>query len=210
MTSVADTWVDLASPWMGLTVDELIIAGDAACELIAPTRWETEEVHPRHIPGEGDWSEDPALRGMVTLWRTLMGRRRHKGKRMLLEAFGRMRPRVWSPMETRSRLLVIRAGLPEPMLNAWVRGPDDEEILKGDLTWRKQRTVGEFQGAHHAGLEARGNDAAKRGLAEAAGWRVVEIFKDDIFMAWRRTELIRRLAIHIGVPLEHIDPFVRG
>ncbi|KAB7745472.1 hypothetical protein GA707_05980 [Nostocoides sp. F2B08] len=207
VTSAADTWVDLAAPWLGLTVEELVVAGDAACELIAPTRWETEEVHPTLRPGEKGWLTDPALGGIAHLWRAMARRRRHKGKAQLLEALPLMRPRVWSPMETRSRLLVTRAGLPEPLLNAWVRGPDGEEILKGDLTWRRQRTVGEFQGAPHAGLDARGKDSAKRGLAEAAGWRVVEIFKADIFESWRRTELIRRLAIHIGVSLDQISPF---
>lgn len=209
VTSIADTWVDLAAPWLGLRVDELIVAGDAACELIAPTRWESEEVHPLLRPGDVDWLEDPALRGIRLLWETLRARRRHKGKALLAEALPHLRPRVWSPMETRSRLVVTRAGLPEPMLNAWVRGSDGEEILRGDLTWRKRPTVGEYQGAHHEGLEARGADSAKRGLAEAAGWRVVEIFKADIFEAWRRAELIRRLAIHIGVPLDRVNPFVR-
>ncbi|MFN2344650.1 MAG: hypothetical protein ABR616_02910 [Dermatophilaceae bacterium] len=209
VTSVADTWCDLGAPWLGLTVDELIIAGDAACELLAPTRWDNEELQPSCRPGERGWQGDPALRGIVELWRSLERRRRHKGKSRLLEALPEVRPRVWSPMETRSRLVLTRSGLPEPRLNTWVRGHDGELILRGDLVWQAERTVGEYQGAPHEGLEARGVDAAKRGAAEAAQWRVVEIFKGDIFEDWRRTELIRRFAIHLGVPLDRVDPFVR-
>lgn len=209
VTSMADTWCDLAAPWLGLTTDELTVAGDAACELLVPTRWDNEEAHPTLQPGQRGWQGDPALRGIVELWQTLHRRRRHKGKTRLLEALPQIRPRVWSPMETRSRLVITRSGLPEPRLNTWVRGRDGEPIMRGDLVWEEERTVGEYQGAPHDGLEARGVDAAKRGLAEAAGWRVVEIFKADIFEDWRRTDLIRRFAIHLGVPLEQVNPFVR-
>lgn len=205
VTSLADTWCDLAAPWLGMRVDDLIIAGDAVCELVARTRFQ-DELHPGRKPGEREWELDPALRGIRQMLVTLKQRRRHKGKARLLEAFPHLRPRVWSPMETRTRLVIIRAGLPEPLLNAEVHFAGGGGLLMtGDLVWPKQLVMGEYHGADHGSLKARGADSTKRGLAEADGWRVIEVFAHHIFEDRDRAELIRRFAIALGVPFEDVN-----
>lgn len=205
LTSPADTWCDLAAPWLGLTVDELIIAGDAVCELIAVTKFQDEQ-HPRLHPGDEGWEQDSALRGILRMMETLKKRRRHKGKARLLEAFPHLRPRVWSPMETRLRLILLRAGLPEPLLNAEVHfAHGGGRIMTGDLVWREQRVIGEFHGLDHRSLKTRAADSSKRGLAEADGWRVVEVFKHQIFEDRHRSELIRRFAAHLDIPTHEVN-----
>lgn len=208
LTSPADTWCDLAAPWLGFTVDELIIAGDAVCELLAVTRFQ-DELHPRLRPGDQGWERDSALRGISRMMHTLAARRRHKGKARLLEAFPHLRPRVWSPMETRLRLILLRAGLPEPLLNAEVHfAHGGGRIMTGDLVWREQRVIGEYHGLDHRSLKSRAADSSKRGLAEADGWRVVEVFKHQVFEDRHRAELIRRLATHLGIPLDQVNLWV--
>lgn len=208
VTSPADTWCDLAAPWLGLSIDDLIIAGDAVCELLATTRFQ-DELHPRLHPGDEGWERDRALRGILRMMQTLGARRRHKGKGRLLEAFPHLRPRVWSPMETRLRLLLLRARLPEPLLNAEVHfAHGGGRIMTGDLVWPEQRVIGEFHGLHHAALKTRAADSTKRGLAEADGWRVIEVFKHQVFEDRYRAELLRRFATHLDVPLHQVNLWV--
>ena len=52
-------------------------------------------------------------------------------------------------METRTRLMFVKAGIPEPRLNAAVRDADGEWLLTGDLVWDEKRVVAEYQGSTH-------------------------------------------------------------
>lgn len=205
VTAPADTWCDLASPTVRLTVDELIVAGDAVAELIAPTMFQ-DESHPGVRPGDDGWEGDPVLRAFAQMMATLRQRRRHKGKALLLEAFPHLRPRVWSPMETRLRLMLLRAGLPEPMLNLTVHFADGGgRLMTGDLVWPRLKVIGEYHGAMHLQLRTRSQDSDKRGLAEADGWRVIEVFSHHVNDERRRPEIIRRFAIALGVDLHTVN-----
>lgn len=208
VTSPADIWCDLAGPSMRLTVDELIEAGDAVAELIAPTMLR-DEAHPLLLPGDDGWEADPVLRGFVRMMATLRKRRRHKGKALLLEAFPHLRPRVWSPMETRLRLMLIRAGLPEPMLNLTVNFADGGgRMMTGDLVWPHRKVIGEYHGKMHLQLRTRSHDSDKRGLAEADGWRVIEVFSHHVNDERHRPEIIRRFAIALGLDLHAVNLWV--
>lgn len=99
-----------------------------------------------------------------------------------------------SPMESRSRLVFIRAGLPEPELNAPVTDDHDEWIATGDFVWRRRRVMAEYQGAYHFGdFEQGDRDITRRLLAQDHDWRYVEITKRDIFETARRRAMIQRL-----------------
>src|SRR6476469_7343403 len=85
-----------------------------------------------------------------------LGRRvRPRGKRTLQEALGLIRFGSASPKETVARILFVRSGLPEPMLNQPVHAADGSGRLLGfgDLVWRIERrgeppikVIGEYQG----------------------------------------------------------------
>ncbi len=49
-------------------------------------------------------------------------------------------------METRLRLLLVLAGLPEPTVNVIVRGPDGEWLRRFDLCYPIFRLVVEYDG----------------------------------------------------------------
>lgn len=121
VTSPEDTWCDLGSQ---LELDDLIVAGD---HIVHRTRG---------LP--------------IAQLRTAVGKRAgERGVLRLREALPWLRDRSGSPMETKGRLLIVRAGLPEPELNATLHDAAGGWIAECDYLWRAKRVVGEFDGDHH-------------------------------------------------------------
>jgi hypothetical protein len=178
----ADTWVDLGEyVGAGLPVglDDLIVAGDAAANLL----------------GE-----------LAPLKRAIESRVRPRGKVTLTFALPRVRMGSWSPMETRSRLMVMRAGLPEPKLNAPVVSRSGDWLGFGDLVWEEQRVVGEFLGVEfHTRLRDRVHDGLRRDRVERGDWAVVEIVSADVFEHDARAAKLRELAGFLGVNAHLLD-----
>ncbi|MGL5818859.1 MAG: hypothetical protein ACRCYR_14925 [Phycicoccus sp.] len=191
VTSLADTWVDLGeiATRGGFGRDDLVVAGDAALGRHVPTA----------SPAEDD---DLAPLRPETLAAVLAARVRPRGGVVLAEALGLLRAGVRSPMETRARLVFHDAGFPEPEVNAPVTTPDGGWLAEGDLVWRTQRVVGEYQGEVHADRARRSADADRAGVLRDWGWTVLEIFAEDVFSPARRSRLLRRVAAALGLPLE--------
>jgi len=70
---------------------------------------------------------------------------------------------------------------------------------EGDLVWRHQRVIGEYQGAVHGGIREGSYDADRNGLLCDEGWRLLEIYSDDVFRAPRRRETLRRFAVALAL-----------
>jgi Protein of unknown function (DUF559) len=105
-----------------------------------------------------------------------------RGARRLREAMGLARLGAESVMETKARLLMVRAGLAEPELNVDILdGATGEWLARADFVWREQRVVVEYEGDHHRTDRAQWRaDIARRRLLEEAGWRVILITADDV------------------------------
>ena len=187
LTGLADTWVDLGELPSGLlTHDDLVVLGDeVATRLIGP-------------PEPGTGLPDPAA-GLVALERALAARSRPRGRRLLSSALRQVRAPVRSPMETRARLMFVRAGFPEPAVNLPVLAGGGDWLLEGDLVWEEQRVIGEYQGRHHASIRQRSHDASRMALAVDEGWTVIEIFHDDVVRPPRRVACLRRFATALGL-----------
>lgn len=94
-----------------------------------------------------------------------------RGRRALRE----VRVGAESPMETRLRLLLVRAGLPEPELNSEIVG------LHPDVLYRDRRLVIEYEGDHHrTDPRAWRRDISRRERFQAAGFRVMQVHADDV------------------------------
>ena len=183
----ADTWADLGEyvgPGKPVGLDDLIVAGDAVVN---------------------------TLGGTEPLRRAVERRVRPRGKVTLTYAIPRIRVGSWSPMETRARLMVVRAGLPEPVLNHDVVSRSGEWLGCGDLVWREQRVVGEFQGVefHTRSLDRR-HDGVRRERIEHGDWIVVEIAAEDVFDTHCRALKLRELGGHLGVNPHVLDVFGSG
>ena len=169
---------DLAETWLDLApvlgLDDLVVLGDAVAQRLGSTE---------------------PMRELLT--------RSTKGVARARVALGWVRVGSVSPMETRSRVLFGRAGLPEPELNAEIHAVDGGWLATGDLVWRAAKVVGEYQGADHFGDYARGDkDIVRRRLVEESGWTYVDFTKDDYFRRPRRLALVRRVAEELGCVLD--------
>lgn len=157
VASPASTWAQLAEE---LTVEELIIAGDAI-------------VHePR---GRGGVRGEPGS-GLATLDQLAaaasVGRR--VGVARLREALPHIRVGSMSPPETRLRLAVVGAGLPEPDLDVDVLDENGAMIGCTELAYPRWRILIEFEGDHHRVSRAQWDrDIEKHARCVALGWNVL-------------------------------------
>lgn len=86
-------------------------------------------------------------------------------------------------METRWRLVVAAAGIPEPLLNQPVRDHAGEWIACPDTQWPEVRVAAEYDGLHHyADARQWRHDIARKELMEDEGWRVLRITSDDVLL----------------------------
>lgn len=176
VVDLADTWCDLAAV---ATVDELVVLGDCVAARLG--------------------SVEP-------LTARLRDRPRLPGRERLRRALPEVRTGSRSPKETEARLLLTRAGLPEPELNAPVHDEHGGWLGEGDLVWAGPRVIGEYQGeAAHAGFRRRALDSRRAALFVDRGWKVVEVFADDLAIPALSHGLVLRCADRLGV-----DPTTLG
>jgi hypothetical protein len=114
------TFIDLAA--IGLNLVDLVVLGDAMLKARLST-----------IP---------------ILIKTIEGWDGH-GTRLAMRAAQLLRDGVDSPMETRLRLLIILAGLPEPTVNLIIRGEDGSWRMRFDLCYVDQRLIVEYDGRQY-------------------------------------------------------------
>ena len=187
LTGLVDTWVDLGEVLdRGLSRDDLVVMGDEVATRLAG----------QPDPGSDlpDWSVGPTL-----LRQELSRRVRPSGAVVLGSALELVRAPVRSPMETRVRLMFVRAGFPEPMVNRDVHGRDGQWLLEGDLVWEARRVVGEYQGRDHASIRQRSYDADRRAVGDDEDWTVLEIYAADVYQPGRRIACLRRFARVLGL-----------
>ena len=201
VVSIIDTWCDLIEAFhRELTLADAVMIADAVVERLQPTRLRAE-LHPVAAPMTDDWWHDPAVQGCFAVRERLRERRRFRGRSRALEAVELIRPRVWSPAESHTRVVAVTAGIPEPELNASIHYPDGGGFIGyGDVVWGRRkpsrtRLIGEYQGreVHGEGEPSRAEDNDRCMWMRDAGWTVLELYSRDVYTAAGRARLIRRL-----------------
>ncbi|NVM99327.1 hypothetical protein [Arthrobacter sp. SDTb3-6] len=91
-----------------------------------------------------------------------------------------MRVGVDSPPETRLRLLLQRAGLPEFTTNHRIPGAPGERTVLPDLACEEFRVCGEYEGEVHLTPEKQLFDRNRDMRTAARGWLQVKVFKKDM------------------------------
>jgi len=111
-----------------------------------------------------------------------------------------VRERVDSPMETRLRMLIVLAGLPEPEINPVMDLPGGRR--RYDLCWREARLVVEYDGRHHIERQEQWeSDLDRREEIEDDGWRLLIVTARGIYRSPDETlAKIHRLLIQRGEP----------
>jgi len=109
-------------------------------------------------------------------------------RRPSLRAAGLVRAGVDSPMETRLRLLIVLAGLPEPVVNVAIRDDGGRVVYRLDLGYPQVRVAVEYDGRQHAENTAQWRwDVRRREELESDGWRLVVVLSGDIYRDPART-----------------------
>lgn len=135
---------------------------------------------------------------------------RRRGVRLARLAAALVRPLVDSPMETRLRLLIVFAGLPEPVPNLVVQDEEGGWIGAVDLLYAAYRIAIEYHGDVHRSTRGKWRrDVAKAELLARHGWVVIVLTADDLYVWPERT--LRRVheallaAGHPAAPAD-LDP----
>lgn len=168
--SLEDCFVHVASQ---LDHDELVAVGDA---IVARTRADRLEI--------GD------------LVRNAGRFRGARGMARVHRALGAIRVGSESPQETKVRLLVVRAGIPEPELQLPVLDDDGSSIGRLDMGWRDLRLGLEYDGQHHR-EDARqyARDVERHRRLREAGWEVIRVSAPDLHDGGRRMVALVKAAM---------------
>lgn len=106
-----------------------------------------------------------------------------------------VREKVDSPMETRLRMLLVLAGLPEPEVNLEIRTVDGEVLRRYDLCWPGVRVIVEYDGRHHVEREEQWEkDLTRREAIDDSEWRILVVVSSGIYKSPQQTvERVHRL-----------------
>jgi hypothetical protein len=182
VTCLAETWVDMGElirPGFPMGMDDLVVIGDAVASKLG--------------------SVDP-------LREALAARVAPRGKLTLLEALPWIRVGSESPGETRTRLVLVRAGLPEPELNQPVYATGNRWLGRPDMRWVKQRALLEYQGREfHEGDEQRARDNVRFRRFRDDGWAVIEVWDEDVNTDEARIALVLRTAEKLDHPTSSLE-----
>jgi hypothetical protein len=157
LTDPSTTWATLGSVLRDLR--DLVAAGDAVVR---------------------DWRVETPLASVDDLSRVIRSGRR-VGIGRLRDAIPQIRTRSGSRPETRVRLELVSAGLPEPELNFDVM-QGGEKLACVDLAYPMARVALEYEGEHHLTDPGQwAQDIARYERLAAAGWTVIRVTKAEVF-----------------------------
>ncbi|MFT4264333.1 MAG: DUF559 domain-containing protein [Nocardioides sp.] len=136
------------------------------------------------------------------------GRATGPGAADVRRAAALVRAGVDSPMETRLRLLLVLARLPEPRVNSRVSIDEGVTMRKYDLCWPAAKLIVEYDGRHHIErVEQWESDLARREAIDDDGWRILVVTADGIFKRPADTVAkVHRLLRERGVPGTPVMP----
>lgn len=161
LTSRNKTWLDLAQI---LPVEDLVVIGD---HLVRRPR-------PRYENRSEPYALIEELRGIIAA---------HKGKRGVAkaaESIELVRVGADSAPETRLRLALVNAGLPEPALNQPLVDDSGRRWHSPDMQYREYKIAIEYEGDHHRSADQLARDVKRGENTAAAGWLERRITKDEM------------------------------
>jgi very-short-patch-repair endonuclease len=118
-------------------------------------------------------------------------------------AAGYVRERVDSAMETRLRMLIVLAGLPEPEVNFEISDETGHLLYRLDLSYPDLRLVIEYDGRQHAeDVHQWGHDLDRREWFDDEKWRVLIVTSKGIYQEPERTlQRIHKALAERGCPV---------
>lgn len=171
VTDPIATWIDLAG---SLSIRELVVMGDGLVTRKRPAATMAQ------------------LRAAVDASTGV------RGIRKLRVAIEYIRPRTDSGRETELRLVVLDAGIREPEINGEIRDADGTVIAHGDMLWRRERVILEYDGPQHFDDPWQIRiDLERIARLESLGWRVIRV---DAALFARPEVFLPRLRAALATP----------
>jgi hypothetical protein len=159
ISTPVQAFLDLAS--VGVNLVDLVIAGDSLVK--------ANDLDPQQF---------------VAAAEAYQGRNARRARR----AASLVRAGVDSPMETRIRLLVVLAGLPEPEVNFILRAAGGKWRWRFDLCYPEYKLIIEYDGRQHAyDAEQWIHDLERREWLDQDGWRILIVISEGIYVEPLRT-----------------------
>lgn len=110
------------------------------------------------------------------------------GSALARRAAALVRQGVDSPAESRLRMVIVLAGLPEPEVNVITRLVGGDWSRRFDLCYRGLKLIIEYDGRHHATDPGQwSHDILRREELEAQGWTMIVITADALYNHPRNT-----------------------
>jgi len=163
-------WLQLAPL---LSLDELIVAGDYLVRRKQP------------------------ISSLALLQRELSNSPGHRGLASARTAFGQLRAGTDSPPESWMRLIIVRAGFPEPIVGCRVHH-DHAFIGTPDLAYPEYRIAFEYQGEGHREQSEFENDIFRLEQFHEARWTVIQVTRRLLWQQGWLAERTRRALITQG------------
>ena len=153
MSAPAQTFLDLAG--VGLTLVDLVVLGDS---LVKADRISPEQLVQAVADATG------------------------RGVKLARRAAGYVRKGVDSAMESRLRMLIVLAGLPEPDVNVIFRNADGSWLVRLDLYYVAYRLLVEYDGRQHADDTRQWHrDIIRRETLDSMNIRLLIVTKVDFY-----------------------------
>lgn len=158
VSSPEQTFIDLAR---ALSLVDLVVLGDS---LVKARRTTPDQL----VAAAKDWPG----------W----------GSRQARHAAGFVREGVDSPMETRLRMLMVLAGLPEPVVNHIIYDAMGRWLRRFDLCYPELKLIIEYDGRQHSENDQQwGHDLDRRESLDGDDWRLIVIRSKGIYVEPERT-----------------------
>ena len=160
VTAPLETWCQLSAVF---SLEDLIVAGDGLVRRIRP-------------------------QASLAQVRAAASQFNGRGARRLRSAAAEVRSGTDSARETKLRRFVVLAGFPEPEVNGVIMNSYGAQIAHGDLVFRAQRTILEYDGGQHRTSDTQFSiDIDRLDALMEDRWRVIRV--DKYLMARRATLL---------------------
>lgn len=119
------------------------------------------------------------------------GQRRRRNLRVGRQLVADIEPLTESPMETRARVDLVRAGLPRPVAQFVVRDLSGAFVARLDLAYPDVKVAIEYDGAWH--WTQHRDDERRRARLRELGWTVIVISAADLYSGAVPAQVARAL-----------------
>lgn len=178
-TSPVCTWAMMS---LYLSLEELVVLGDSMMRRDNRLRRVTLDDFAAFLKRMADIQRDSQENGG----------RAFKGMIKCQRALRLMRENCDSSQETRVRLVLMRYGLPCPVVNYVIRNPHTGKPILLDMAYPEYSVTVEYEGGHHAYQWL--TDTSRRQVIQDAGWECVQVTKLNLGSEEDEEQLARRVA----------------